>query len=83
MSNTDSFIERVKKKQRIATKIFQKMYTEEEQKQKEKILNEVLEQIEVCEGLCRPVTENEIREWLNSDNVIQMSRKVRNHKFPT
>lgn len=79
--SVDKFLEEVKEKQDKATEIFKKMYTEEEQEQKEKVLDELLYQIEVCEGFCRPVTEKQIREWLTCENEIQVSRKAKAHKF--
>lgn len=79
--SVDKFLEEVKEKQDKATEIFKKMYTEEEQEQKEKVLDEVLEQIEVCEGLYRPVTEKQMKEWLTCANVEQVLRKARNHKY--
>ncbi len=76
----DRFIESVRKKQEKATEMFNKMYAEEEQESKKEILEEVCNQIEVCEGFCRPVTEKEIEEWLRCDNVVQVLRYARNHK---
>lgn len=78
--SVDSFIIRVKKKQKTATKIFKEMYTKEEQESKSEILEELLYQIEVCEGFCRPVTETQMREWLKCANVEQILRKARMHK---
>ena len=57
------------------------MYTEEEQESRIEIFKELCEQIEVCEGLCRPVTEKQMREWLQCKNVMQLSQKARSHKF--
>lgn len=76
----DTFTRDVRKKQEIAIKTFKEMYTKEEQKSKQKILDEVCEQIEICEGFCRPVTEKQIREWLQCANVEQVLRKARSHK---
>ena len=76
----DSFTNRARKTQNIATKMFKSLYTKEEQESKQKILDEVHYQIEVCEGFCRPVTEDELEEWLLCDNVEQVIRKARSHK---
>ena len=76
----DRFEEIVGKKKTYAEETFKAMYTEEEQESKQKILDEICYQIEICEGFCRPVTENEIKEWLRCGNVEQVLRKARSHK---
>ena len=76
----DIFIKSVREKQEKATEMFNKMYTEEEQESNKKILDEVCDQIEICEGFCRPLTETQIEEWLRCDNVEQVLRKARMHK---
>ena len=68
-------------KRAFAETTFKAMYTEEEQESKIEIFKEVYDQIEVCEGFCRPVTERQIEEWLRCANVEQVLRRARMHKW--
>ena len=71
---------KISKKQKFAQDYFKKKWAKVTE-EKQNILNEVLEQIEVCEGLFKPVTETQIEEWIDCDDVNIISRKARQHKF--
>ena len=78
----DSKEKLIESKKEKAKRIFEELYTRnKERESKKELLTETLEQIEVCEGLCRTVTEEQIEDMLNSRNVIELSRKARKIKF--
>lgn len=65
-----SYEKSISKKKQLARK-FCKQSAERE---------ELIDQIEVCEGLCCPLSENQIME-LAQLSLAQMQRAIRNHKF--
>ena len=74
--------ERANQKKEFAKDYFEKKYPKKKDREEnEEILQEIMIQIEVCEGLCRPVSETQIKEWFECKNVEQVLRKARTHKF--
>ena len=72
----------VNKKKQFAKDYFEKKYpTETEREEKEEVFKEIIDQIEVCEDFCRPVNEEQIKEWFECKNVEQVLRKARTHKY--
>ena len=67
-------------KKHYAEEIFEKMYPNADA-DKIKVLEEVKDQIEVCEDMCRPVTKEMIKEWLMLKNAIQVERKAKAYRF--
>ena len=58
------------------------MYESDKGKEeKTAVLNTVLEQIEVCEGLCVPVEVETIIDWLRNKSVHEIERAARKLKF--
>ena len=66
----DCMYKRIMMKKRLARKV----------SPNEEICLEMCEQIQVCEEMCRPLTETQIREYVKLP-LMQMSRKIRTHKF--
>ena len=65
-------------KKHYAEEIYAKMYPNGD---RDEILEEVKDQIEVCEDMCRPVTKEMIKEWLMLNNAIQVERKAKAYRF--
>lgn len=72
---------RVGKQQKKAKKIFRQIYSKSERESKLDLLNEVIKQIEVCDGFCKYVTETEITDWLQSRSLSHLAVKVRTYKL--
>lgn len=64
-----------------AKEIFESLFDETERESKQPILDEVCEQIEVCDGLRRQVNESTMRDWLQSRSLWQLAVKARTYKF--
>lgn len=63
-------LDQVKQKQELAKQL----------SPSEEMTREICEQIEICEFLCRPITEMQIREWVKL-TIYGMLNKVHSHKF--
>ena len=70
---------------KMSIEIYQKKdYADEYAKEisaPECILNEVKEQIEICEEMLRYVSRTMIQDWLKSKSLNQLAVKVKTHKF--
>ena len=74
--------EKANEKKKFAKDYFKKKYPKKKDREEnEEILQEIMVQIEVCEGLFRPVNEEQIKEWFECKNVEQVLRKARTHKY--
>lgn len=72
---------RIANAQKKAEKLFNQIYNKSEREKKKDILNEVYEQINICDGFCKYVTETEIRDWLQSRSLAHLAVKVRTYKL--
>lgn len=80
--NHDVIERKIKLKRKIAENAFKLMYESDKGKEeKTAVLNTVLEQIEVCEGLCVPVEVETIIDWLRNKSVHEIERAARKLKF--
>lgn len=69
-------------KKNAADGMFRIMFpTKSEQDKRIEILREVQDQIEACEGFCRPLTEMQVKEYLQYVNPIQVSRATRKYRL--
>lgn len=78
MSYVDPTDRRIRLKKGIAKRIFRLNHEHDEGN--EDVLNEVLEQIEVCEELACPLSIETIMRWLKMD-VYQIQRAAHKIKF--
>ena len=73
---------KIRKKQKIAKNCFDLIYeSDAEREEKKEVLNTVLEQIEVCEGLQCPVEIETIVDWIRNKTVHEIEREARRLKF--
>lgn len=68
-------------KHEYADTMFNILYPERKEKEdKLPILEEVKEQVEVCEYMCCPVSYLQIKAWLQLNNIYAVQRKARTQK---
>lgn len=77
----DPMAKEIRKKKQLARKHFNSKYKGKEREEQIPILSEVLYQIQACEELYRPVSENAILDWIDSENLAYIARKARSIKF--
>ena len=76
----DVITREIRKKQKFAREYFRAKYPKPEEKDKE-MLYEVKEQIQICEELCRPVSESIIKDWIDSGDLAYINNSARSIKF--
>ena len=77
---TDVITKAIKKKQKFAREYFRTKYPKPNEEAKE-ILNEIKEQIQICEELCCPVSESIIKDWIDNGNLAYINNSARRIKF--
>ena len=77
----NEFDKKIRKKKKQAMKYFKDNFSNKEKRAKREICREILNQIQICEELLRPVGETQIKDWFECVSVEQLLRKARTHKF--
>ena len=78
----DPLGERIKAKQRDAKKIFNSVFTSRKDRSNNTaLLNEIYEQIRVCEEMCCPIPMDKIEEWINKGDVRKVTVEAWRIKF--
>lgn len=82
MKNCKGYTENeVVKKRKLARNLFAGLHPPRHRTEEQhELLKEILEQIQICEELCCPVSEKQIEEWVHCKTIDQLMVKVKTQK---
>lgn len=82
MANNDPIYERIIAKRKIVHGIYNYVYFTPYKRQKHmNLLEEILEQVEVCESMLCPISIGKIEEWINNGDIGKVRTEAREIKF--
>lgn len=78
----DIFDEAIKSKQKATKKIYNSVFKRKSDREKNaELLNEICEQIDVCEAMCCPIPMEKIEEWIKSGSIKKVRLEAYRIKF--